>query len=94
MMDRIQGFLKKHAPQQAFDDAWNALPPSPALFVPKKAYREVTEWQGKERRNLGRCLLGVLALALRQPDSTLVQPFRRVLTCVRSLLDFSMMAQY
>jgi len=45
-------------------------------------------------RNLGRCLLGVLVVVLRQPDSTQVQPFRRALTCVRSLLDFTMMAQY
>jgi len=45
-------------------------------------------------RNLGCCLLGVLAVALRQPDSTQVQPFRHALTCVRSLLDFTMMAQY
>jgi len=33
-------------------------------------------------------------VALRQPDSTQVQPFRCALTCVRSLLDFTMMAQY
>jgi len=33
-------------------------------------------------------------VALRQPDSTQVQPFRRVLSCVRSLLDFTIMAQY
>jgi len=33
-------------------------------------------------------------VALRQPDSTQVQPFRRALTCVRSLLDFTVMAQY
>jgi len=45
-------------------------------------------------RNLGGGLLGVLAGALTQPDSTQVQPFRRALTCVRSLLDFTMMAQY
>jgi len=45
-------------------------------------------------RNLRRCLLGVLAVALRQPDSTQVQPFRPALTCVRSLLDFTIMAQY
>jgi len=44
-------------------------------------------------RNLGRCLLGVLAVALRQPDSTQVQPFRRAFTSVRSLLDLTMMAQ-
>ena len=94
MMDWIQAFLKKHVRQQAFDDAWKHLPPYPGFFVPKKAYRGVTQWQGKEMRNLGRCLLGVLAVALRKPDSTQVQPFRRALTCVRSLLDFTMMAQY
>ena len=45
-------------------------------------------------RNLGRCLLGVLAVALWQPDSTQVIPFKRVLECVRALVDFNMMAQY
>jgi len=94
MIDWIQGFLKKHARQQAFDDAWKALPPYPGFIVPKKACMEVTQWQGKEMWNLGRCLLGVLALALRQPDSRQVHPFRRALTCVRSLLDLTMMAQY
>jgi len=94
MMDWIQGFLKKHGRLQAFDDSWKALPPYPGFFVPKKAYREVTQWQGKEMRNLGRCLLGVLAVALRQPDSTQVIPFKRALGCVRALVDFNMMAQY
>ena len=94
MIDWIQGFLKKHARQPAFDDGWQALPPYPGFFVPKKAYKEVTQWQGQEMRNLGRCLLGVLGVALRQPDSTQVQPFRCALTCVRSLLDFTMVAQY
>ena len=45
-------------------------------------------------RNLGRCLLGVLAVALRQPDSTQVMPFKPALECVRVLVDFNMMAQY
>jgi len=94
MMDWIQGLLKNHVRQQACDDAWKALPPYPGFFVPKMAYREVKQWQTKELRNLGRCLLGVLTVALRQPDSTQVQRFRCALTCVRSLLDFTMMAQY
>ena len=94
MMDWIQGFLKKHGRLQAFDDAWKTLLPSPGFFVPKKAYREFTHWQGKEMRNLGRCLLGVLAVALRQPDSTQVIPFKPALECVRALVDFNMMAQY
>ena len=65
MMDSIQGFLKKHGRLQTFDDAWKTLLPYPRFFVPKKAYQEVMQWQGKEMRNLGRCLLGVLAVALR-----------------------------
>jgi len=94
MMDWIQVFLIKHGRQQAFDDAWKGLPRYPGFFVPKKAYRDVTQWQGKQMRNVRRCLLGVLTVALRQPDSTQVQPFRRALTSVRSLLDFAMRAQY
>ena len=93
-MEWIQRFLTKHARQQAFEDAWTALPPRPGFLVPKMAYMEVTQWQGKQMINLGCCLLGVLAVALRHPDSTQVQPFRCALTCVRSLLDFTMMAQY
>jgi len=53
MMDWIQGFLKRSPRQQAFDDAWKALPPYPGFCVPKKAYREVTP-QGKAMRNLRR----------------------------------------
>jgi len=47
MMDWIQAFLKKHGRLQAFDDVWKALPPYPGFLVPKKAYREVAQWQGK-----------------------------------------------
>ena len=42
MMEWAEEFLKKHQRQQAFDDAWKELPPSPGFSVPKKAYREVT----------------------------------------------------
>ena len=45
-------------------------------------------------RNLGRCLLGVIAVTLRQPDSTQAIPFKRALACVRALIDLNMMAQY
>jgi len=94
MMDWIQGFLKKHRPHEAFDEVWKALPPYPGFLVPKKAYREVTQWQGKDMRNLGRCALGVVAVALRQPGSPQLIPVKRALGCVRALVDFNMRAQY
>jgi len=94
MMDWIQAFLKKHRRLQVFDDVWKALPPYPGFLVPKKAYRESAQWQGNEMRNLGRCILGVLAVALCQPQSSQVIPFKHALGCVRALVDFRMMAQY
>ena len=33
-------------------------------------------------------------MALRQPDSTQLIPFKRALECVRALVNFNMMAQY
>jgi len=66
----VEGFLKKHKRQQAFDDGWKEIPPYPGFSVLKKAYREITQWQGKETRNLGRCISALLASALRNPDSS------------------------
>jgi len=94
MMERIKAFLKKPGRLQAFDEVCKALPPYPGFLVPKKAYREVTQWQGKEMSNLGRCILEVLAVALRQPGGAQAIPFKRALRCVRALIDFNIMAQY
>jgi len=44
MMEWVEGFLKKHKRQQAFDDAWKEIPPYPGFSVAKKAYREITQW--------------------------------------------------
>jgi len=45
-------------------------------------------------RNLGCCILGVLAVALRQPQCSQVIPFKHALGCVTALVYFGMMAQY
>jgi len=64
MVEWVEDFLKKHKRQQAFDDAWKEIPPYPGFSVPKKAYREITQGQGKEMRNLGHCIAAVLASPL------------------------------
>ena len=70
------------------------LPPYPEFLVHKKAYYEVTQWQGKDIRNLGRCIWGVLAVNLRQPGGAPAIPLKRVLGCVTALVNFNMMVQY
>jgi len=77
-----------------FDDAWKEIPPYPRFSIPKKAYREITQWQGKEIRNLGRCISAVLASALRNPDSSQYQDFKSALKCVSALVDFTLIPQY
>jgi len=93
-MDWIAGFLKEQGRLQAFNNIWKALPPYPGFLMPKKAYPEVRQWHGKEMRNHERCILGVLAIALRQPGGAQVIPFKCALRCHTALVDFNMMAQY
>ena len=59
-----------------------------------KPYCEVTLWQEKEMDNLRLCPLGVQTVALCQPDSRQVRPFKQALECVQVLVDFNIMAEY
>jgi len=94
LMQWVEGFLKKHKGQQAFNDAWKEIPPYPGFSVRQKACREITQWQGKEMPNVGRCISAVLASALRNPHSSQYHDFKSALKCVSALVDFSLMAQY
>jgi len=94
MMQLVEGFLKNDKRQQAFDDTWKEIPPYPGFSVPKQAYREVIQGQGKGMRNLSRCISAVLASALRNPDSSQHHDFQIALKCISVLVDFSLMAQY
>jgi len=58
MMEWVQGFLKKHKWQQAFDNAWNEIPPYPGFSVLKKAYREITQWQHQQKVYSSSCASG------------------------------------
>ena len=90
----MEGFLKKDKRQQGFDKAWKEIPPWPGFSVPKKAYPEITQWQGKEMRNLGHCISAILASLLRNLDSSQYHDFKSALKCVSTLVHFSLMAQY
>jgi len=83
-----------HKWEHAFDHAWKEIPPYPGFSVPKKAYCEIAQWQGKEMCNLGHCISAVLASVLRNPDSSQYQDFKSTLKCVSALMDFTLMAQY
>ncbi|KAF8448465.1 hypothetical protein BGX38DRAFT_1189143 [Terfezia claveryi] len=86
LMKWIQEFLDHVGRLTVFDHIWSRLPPFPEFTRPNKAYRSVTQWQGKEMRNLLWVLLAVFTAVLtRRSDAIL---------CVRYLTDFILIAQY
>ncbi|KAF8457357.1 hypothetical protein BDZ91DRAFT_645596, partial [Kalaharituber pfeilii] len=100
MMGWIQEFLTHHNRLVAFDFIWKRLPPYPSFNPPGKAYRSITQWTGKELRNVGKVILASFAAALRRtsdqerPTSGQIQEFHQAILCIRYLTDFCLMAQY
>ncbi|KAG0644868.1 hypothetical protein HOY80DRAFT_1068221, partial [Tuber brumale] len=79
---------------QAFDAVWKNLPAYPGYSSPNKEYSRVSQWTGKEMRNLVRVLLPCFAAVLCHPSTAERLIFTKALTCVRSIIDFTLMAQY
>ena len=52
MMKWIEGFLKKHKQQQAYDDIWKALPPYRGLNVPKRLVEKSRRGRGRKCETL------------------------------------------
>ena len=100
LMKWIQEFLQYVGRLTVFDHIWSRLPPYPGFTRPNKAYRSVTQWQGKEMRNLLRVILGVFAASLsRTSDAPPLNTRLRTLSnkailCVRYISDFILLAQY
>ncbi|KAG0632906.1 hypothetical protein HOY80DRAFT_897386, partial [Tuber brumale] len=90
----IIGFLTKYKRLQAFDAVWKNLPAYSGYSPPHKEYSRVSQWTGKDMRNLVRVLSPCFATALCRPSTALRLIFTKALTCVRSIIDFTLMAQY
>ena len=65
-MDWLLPFLEDMGRLEAFDNIWKNVPPYTSFTHPTKAYRQVTQWNGKEMRSLGHIILVVFAASLRR----------------------------
>jgi len=64
-------------------------------LTPKnKTYEEVSQWTGKEMKEMSRYLLGVLTQSLRGGNPAQRPIFNRAIECTRALLEFYMYARY
>lgn len=79
-----------------YDITWMSISPHPSINVPKKKYRAVKQWSGKEYRNASSIMLAVLEAALDPYPATHEQQeiFDKSLDCLSGLLDFYLMCQY
>lgn len=79
-----------------YDITWMSISPHPEIFIPKKKYRAVKQWSGKEYRNASSIMLAVLEAALDPYPATFEQQeiFDKSLDCLSGLLDFYLMCQY
>jgi hypothetical protein len=64
------------------------------LTPQKKSYEEVSEWNGKEMKELSRYLIRVVMQSLHRGSPALHHIFNRAIECKRALLEFYMYARY
>ena len=80
-----------------YDVTWTAVTPHPAIKVPKKKYRSVKQWSGKEYRIAASIMQSVLeATVLPYPafEDDKEISLEQSLDCISNLLNFYLMARY
>jgi len=77
-----------------YDITWMTISPHPAISVPKKKYRSVKQWSGKEYRNAASIMLAVLEATLDPFPADDIQQavFDKSMDCICTLLNFYLVA--
>src|SRR5690606_18830669 len=94
MLRWLKLFLESHGRYAAWEAAWLRIPPFHGMPAPRKAIGQFKQQTGKLMRNAVKYLLPTLFIALKDPAKGKVEEFNRALTCVRYLVDFTLLAQY
>lgn len=95
LIDWIQQFLGRHQRLSSFDKAWASTTNYPGFLRPRKLYRQISQWSGKELLNLSKLILPCLAAALVDPKGKdQREEFPKALTCTRNLVWFVACSYY
>jgi hypothetical protein len=94
LLDWLESLLHAHQRLDRFDRTWVHVPAYLDMTKPKRAYGEVSMWQGKEIRTMTRFLLAVLTAALDNPSYQQRRVFNEAIQCTRALLEFYMYCNY
>ena len=87
-------FMKMHEWLDKYNAIWFSVPAYHNLTPKNKSYEEVSQWNGKEMKEMSWYLLGVVTHSLRGGIPTQRPIFNREIECTRALLEFYMYARY
>jgi len=98
MLDHLQKlivhFMQMHERLDKYNAIWLSVPAYHDLTPKTKSYEEVSQWKGKEMKEMSRYLLGVVTQSLRGGSPAQRPIFNRTIECTRVVLEFYMYARY
>jgi len=98
MLDHLQRwifhFMKTHERLDKYNAIWLSVPPYHDHTPKNTSYEEVSQWNGKEMKEMGRYLLGVVTQSLRGGSPAQRPIFNHAIECTQALLEFYMYARY
>jgi len=86
--------MKMHERLDKYNAIWLSVPAYHDLTPKNKSYEEVSQWNGKEMKELSQYLYGVVAQSLRGGNHAQRPIFNPPIECTRALLEFYMYARY
>jgi len=98
MLDHLQKwifhFMKTHEWLEKYNAILLSVPAYHHLTPKNKSYEEVSQWNGKEMKEMSRYLFGVVTQSLRGGSPAQRPIFNHAIECTRPLLEFYMYARY
>ena len=89
-------FMKTHGRLNRYNALWLSVPAYHDLTPKTKSYEEVSQWSGKEVKEMSRYLLAVVVQTLRGGTGGFNERamFNGAIECTRALLEFYMYSRY
>jgi len=87
-------FMKSPERQYNYNAIWLAVPADHNLTPMKKLCKEVSEWNGNEKQEMSRFMLGVVTLTLRGRRLPHYLIFNHAFNCIWTLFEFYRNARY
>jgi hypothetical protein len=98
MLDHLQKwifhFMKTQERLEKYNAIWLSVPAYHDLTPKNKSYEEVSQWNGKEIKEMRQYLLGVVTQSLRGRSPTQCPIFTCAIECTRALFEFYLYARY